>query len=115
MRRSRLSSYLRTERLRSGLSQKEFAELLGLSRSAVSKVEGAERPSLQFMLGAEIIFRSTPREIFPALYEALEYEILLRAVALESRLSERTDAASMRKRRHLGALINRLQFNQPFL
>lgn len=113
MSRSRLASYLRTERLRCGLSQKEFGELLGISGNAIGKVErGRRRPSLQLVLAAEIVFDEPGKVLFPALYEAFEYDILLRAVELEFRLADRMDAQSERKRAHLSALINRLQFHQ---
>jgi transcriptional regulator with XRE-family HTH domain len=113
MSRSRLANYLRTERLRCGLSQSEFGELLGTTRSVICKAErGCRTPSLPVAFAAEIIFAQTSRNLFPELYEAFEQEILLRAVALEFRLAERTDAAAERKRSHLSALINRLQFHQ---
>ena len=111
MSRSRLANYLRTERLRSGLSQRELAQVLGMSRSAIAKMEGARRPSLHLVLAAEIAFGRAPRDFIPGFYEALQDEILLRAVALEFELGDRSDAVSMRKRAYLGALINRLQFN----
>lgn len=115
MRRPRLTSYLRTERLRSGLSQRELGELLGVSRSAVGKAESGRSLAFEYVLTAGIVFDRGPRDLIPAVYEALEYEILLRAVALDARLSAYDDPVTRKKRGLLGALINRLQFNQPWL
>lgn len=113
MPRSRLANYLKTERLRCGLSQREFGELLGMTGSAIGKVERNRcAPSLDLALAAEIVFGQPTCDLFPDLYELFEQEILLRAVALEFRLSGQRDAVSERKRSHLSALINRLQFHQ---
>lgn len=111
MSRSRLSSYLRTERLRSGLTQQEFGELLGVSADVIEKTENGRKPSVRLALAAEIVFSRPSRNLFPGLYDALEYDILLRAVAMEFRLSERADSVAQRKCQHLSALINRIQFN----
>ena len=114
MPRLRLSNYLRTERLRSGLSQREFGELMGLSGSRIALAESDQRKqSVRVVLMAEIIFGRPHRELFPELVESMEDAILLRAAAMEARLSQRTDAFSKRKRVHLNALINRLQFHLP--
>lgn len=114
MSRSRLSNYLRTERLRSGLSQRELGELLGFTDSIIGKVEiGRRKPSFEIVLMTEIVFGRPRRELFPELVEAIEDAVLLRAVAMEDRLALRKDAVSKRKRAHLNALINRLQFHLP--
>lgn len=115
MPRSHLSSYLRTERLRSGLSQRELGELLGMSRSAITKMEGERQPTVRIVLATEIVFGRHSRDLFPRLYDDLQYEVLMRAIAMQYRLAERTDAVSRRKHSHLCELINRLQFNQPLL
>ena len=114
MPRLRLSNYLRTERLRSGLSQREFGELMGLSGSRIALAEADQRKqSVRVVLMAEIIFGRPHRELFPELVESMKDSILLRAASLEARLFLRTDAVSKRKRAHLNALINRLQFHLP--
>ena len=113
MPRSRLSSYLRTERLRSGLSQRELAELFGIGRTAITKVENGRKPTLEVLLAAEIVFGRSSHELLPLLHESLRDEILLRAVAMDFGLADRSDHVSLRKRAHLADLINRLQFNLP--
>lgn len=115
MPRTRLSSYLRTERLRSGLSQREIGELIGLSRSVITKAESGSPLSVRFAIGSAILFDRPTQELFPLIYEACALELLLRAVELEVGLQDRTDAVSLRKRAYLSALINRLQFKQTIL
>lgn len=115
MARCRLSNYLRTERLRAGLSQRELGELLGAGRSWISKMENEPAPTMELAVAVEIIFHRPARIMFPDMFDAIEYGILMRALAMEYRLSNRDDAVSLRKRSHLSALINRLQFNQPLL
>lgn len=115
MARCRLSNYLRTERLRAGLSQEELGELLKLSGSSISKMENERSPTAQLVLATAIVFQRPARELFPALFEALEYDILMRAIEMEYRLTGKMDAVSIRKRTRLNELINRLQFNQPLL
>lgn len=115
MTRCRLSNYLRTERLRAGLSQQELGELLGVSRSSISKMENESLPSGELVVVVAIAFQRPTRDMFPALMDALEYDVMMRAIVMEHRLSERIDAFALRKRAHLSALINRLQFKQPLL
>ena len=115
MTRCRLSNYLRTERMSAGLSQRELGELLGLSRSSISKMENEQSPTMTLMIAIEIVFHHPAREMFPDMFYAIEHGILMRALVMECRLSNHHDAVSLRKRAHLSALINRLQFNQPLL
>lgn len=113
MPRSRLSDYFRTERLRSGLSQRELSELYGVSRSTITKVENGRLPTLELVLAAEIVFGRSHHELLPLFHENLREEILLRAVAMDIKLADAADYVSLRKRAHLTDLINRLQFNLP--
>jgi transcriptional regulator with XRE-family HTH domain len=113
MPRSRLSDYFRTERLRSGLSQRELGELFGLSRHAVTKLENGRLPTLELAFAAEIVFGRSHHELLPLFHDTLKEEILLRAVAMDIRLADASDHVSLRKRAHLADLINRLQFNLP--
>ena len=78
-------------------------------------MENAAFPSKELAIVAAIAFQRPAHELFPALLDALEYDMVIRAIAMEHRFAGRTDAFALRKRAHLSALINRLQFNQPFL
>ena len=115
MPRNRLTSYLKTARLHSGLSQQEVGDLIGISRSMVAKIESGDRPSRRFVLEAEVLFGSSGRDLFPAVYQTFETELILRAFELELRLADKMTAVARHKRSFLNALINRLQLFQSSL
>lgn len=72
MSQSRLASYLWSHRKRSGLSQKEVADLLGISEGEVSRHERMScAPSLRVALGYQAIFRVSIGELFPGLFDAI--------------------------------------------
>jgi transcriptional regulator with XRE-family HTH domain len=111
MPRSRLSNYLRTERIRSGFTQRELGKLLGVSRAAISKAEGVRLPPKALLFLSEIAFGSSQRSLFPDECARLERALLLRALAMEGELQSRSDAVSSKKRAFLGELIKRAQAN----
>jgi transcriptional regulator with XRE-family HTH domain len=113
MPRTRLTNYLRTERLRSGLSQEELGELLGLSRSAITKMEGKRNPSAQLIISANIVFDRHPHHLFPEQYDALQHDILSRALSMTERFADCADAPSQRKYSCLCSLITRIQSSSP--
>ncbi len=103
-----LPCYLHTLRKQWGLSQPELAHLLGISTSALCKVETlARRPSAQFLLGAEIVFGHAACETFPGIYGAAEREIVARARALHDALAH--DGAARQKLRLLAEIIERAE------
>lgn len=94
--------------MRWGLTQLELAGLLGVTESALSKFETlANQPSLNLVLGVEVIFGQTARTAFPALYAQTERNIMRRAAAFSERLEGKTDDASELKRRLLAEMIDR--------
>ena len=113
MPRSRLSNYLRTKRLRAGFSQQELADLFGMSRSVVTKAEGARPPTLRLAVVIEIVFGRPAVELFPGFYSRLQRAVLMRALAMEQKLIGRNDPTSRKKRALLSELINRAQNNPP--
>jgi transcriptional regulator with XRE-family HTH domain len=113
MPRSRLHNYLRTERLRSGFTQQELADLLGISRAVITKSEGTRSPSLELLLVTEITFGSSQSELFPGLYVRLVGKLLMRATAMEHRLQGLDDPVSRKKRLFLGQLIERAKSKLP--
>lgn len=116
MSRSRLTNYLRTERLRLGFNQRECAELLGYSSDTISKVEAnLRKPTLRLVLAAEIVFGHRTKDLFPKLDSCARRKVLLRAIALEQRLSQKKSSRTERMRAVLSALIDRLQINSPIL
>lgn len=111
----RLSSYLRTERLRAGFSQQELADLFGMDRSVVTKAEAARPPTLRLAIAVEIVFGRSGLDVFPAHYGRVKKDVLKRALALEETLRGRDDPTSLKKRKLLGALIDRAQDNSSHL
>lgn len=81
---------LRTLRMRSGLSQREIAELLGFrTDSPVLRHECSKSiPNLRTAMGYEIIFRVPISLQFPALYRSIEPTIEDRILRLKERLQE---------------------------
>ncbi len=103
-----LPTQLRTLRLQRSLSQTELAQLLGVSVSLISRYEDLSRPpSIELVLGAEVVFGVPPRAAFAALYEDIETQVMARAIELYNRLEGRTDLSSAEKLRLLSEMIER--------
>ena len=70
------------------LSHEELANLLGYRfKSAICRVEADERPpTIQFALACEVVFGECPRKIFPALYAAIEEDVMRHAAKLDTAL-----------------------------
>jgi transcriptional regulator with XRE-family HTH domain len=73
-------NYLRSYRLRWGLSQKQLAYLLGWPRSEViSRIEKKQRPpNLQLVIACFILFGTPAAEIFPDITAGVETLVLAR-------------------------------------
>lgn len=84
-----LSNYLRTIRMRSGLSQDEVAFLLGITGGTeVSRHEMFRRiPTLKNALAYEAIFGVPVRELFAGEFRKVEAEIKARAMELAHRIA----------------------------
>jgi len=73
-------NYLRSYRLRWGLSQTELAHLLG-SKSAgvITRIEKKLRaPTLKVMIGCFIIFGTPAAELFPGISASVESDVMVR-------------------------------------
>jgi transcriptional regulator with XRE-family HTH domain len=73
-------NFLRSYRLRWGLSQTELAHLLG-SKSAgvITRIEKKLRaPTLKVMIGCFIIFGTPAAELFPGISASVESDVMLR-------------------------------------
>ena len=78
----RLPSYLHTLRKQWGMSQADLAALFDLTPSALSRFENlSRRPSVDLVIGAEVIFGHSAKEVFPAMYREIERDIVDQARA----------------------------------
>lgn len=77
-------NYLRTYRLRWGLSKKELAYLLGWDRpDAISRIEKKQRaPTLNFVIACFILFGTQPGEVFPDISADVEALVMARICLL---------------------------------
>ena len=84
----KLPNYLRTYRRHSALSQREMAFLLGSRRgSKVSRHEQSARvPSIEALLGYEVVLGVPLRMLFAGIYEKVEAVVRERAKALIAEL-----------------------------
>ena len=84
----RLISYLRPLRRRWGLTQAEFAFLIGTkTHVAVSRIEARKAyPSLAQAIACSIIFDTPPLELFPELYGKVYEFVLSQAEELYQKL-----------------------------
>ncbi len=108
-----LPSYLHTLRKQWGLSQPDLASLLGVTGSALCRFENlSRRPSAEMIVGAEVLFGHSAKDVFPAFYHDIERTIVDRASAEHDLLASKTDAASREKLRFLTEIIERSNANQ---
>jgi transcriptional regulator with XRE-family HTH domain len=91
-------SYLRSYRLRWGLSQGELAYLLGWrTEGIISRLEKKKRPpSAKMLIGCYILFGTRAAELFPGLFNGVEADVMKRVWELYEQIqgnpSERTKA-----------------------
>ena len=92
------------------MTQAELGELLGTTKDAVSKMERGERPvSVQVLIATSIIFGVSAAELFPALYDAVEEDLAIRALHFSARFEGFEDPASKKKFDLVSGIPNRLQ------
>jgi transcriptional regulator with XRE-family HTH domain len=73
-------NYLRSYRLRWGLSQGELAHLLGWKRpEVVSRIEKKQRPpTLKLVIACFILFGAAAAELFPDISASIETDVMAR-------------------------------------
>ena len=109
MSRKPTKNYLRTYRLRAALTLGELSALLGIHQSSLERYEaGLRPPTAEVVIASEIIFGVRGAVLFPALYNAVDEELPIRALALHDRLVGRTDSASLKKLALIGGIPGRL-------
>jgi DNA-binding XRE family transcriptional regulator len=99
-------NYVRTFRQRHCLTEDELAFLVShRSHTRISRIEiGRAVPNLAVGLALEVLFRQTPRQMFPGLYEEVEDEVMRRAKSFLDDLEGRGDRRSRAKRDLLESL-----------
>jgi len=100
---------LRTHRRAWALDQQELASLIGIaSASHISRVERSKVvPGLKFVLAAEIVFGVHAKKLFPALFNALEEEVVRNLYTFGERLKEDTSLAATRKHQLVDEALQR--------
>lgn len=93
----KLGSYLRTYRIRSGLTQKDVAALLGLETgSTISRTEkGNDIPSVKVILGYCVLFEVHPQELVPGIILDIENTAHVGAHVLEEQLKKRPETPTV--------------------
>jgi DNA-binding XRE family transcriptional regulator len=88
MNQPHLPSYLRSHRLKSGMSQLELAELIGIiQHHQVSNHERSSAvPSLFAALSYQAVFSAPVTELFPGIYETIRLNVEEQLAELEARL-----------------------------
>jgi len=103
-----LPSYLHKLRKQWGLSQPDIASLLGITGSALSRFENlSRRPNARLIVGAEVLFGHSAKDVFPAFYRDIERTIVSRARTQHARLESKANPASREKLRFLSEIIER--------
>ena len=111
----RLKVYLRTFRRRSGLTQREFAFLLGLKHgAAVSRIERSKRvPSLVWARASVLVFGTRARELFPGIFSEVHEAVLRRVYELYEELQGNPSKATRAKLDFLEEVLDRLEGESP--
>jgi transcriptional regulator with XRE-family HTH domain len=111
----RLKTYLRPLRRRSGLTQREFAFLLGLKHgAAVSRIERLKQaPSLVWARTCVLVFGTRARELFPGLFSEVHEAVRCRANELYEELQGNSSQATRAKLDFLEEVLARLEADRP--
>jgi transcriptional regulator with XRE-family HTH domain len=103
---------VRQARKRFALSQGELADLLALSQGEISRLEDDRHVArLETVFALQILFGVEPRDMFPRRYAEAFDAVMRRASKLDQALRDKTDAASLKKKRLLSAIVDRAEPN----
>lgn len=97
--KKKFSCYLRPNRRRWGLTQKELAILVGAKTGgAISRIERGDRlPTLTNALACEVLFGLAPSKLFPGAFTQIEDEVIRRAYDLYESLQGASSTANRLK------------------
>jgi len=101
-------------RKRAALTQGELAQLLGISQSALSRIEEGQVKDLRLdvALGLTVVFGLGPHHMFDEHYATIEDEVMERAARLDQRIRQRKDRKSARKQALLDEMMRRATANR---
>jgi DNA-binding XRE family transcriptional regulator len=87
-----LANYLRTHRLKTGLTQHDLARVLGyINSDAISRHERlGSVPSLLIALSYEVLYRVPVSEIFAGLADTVEFDVEAQLAAFREHLGEQS-------------------------
>ena len=93
----RTYSYIRVNRRRWGLTQRELALLVGLSGAAsVSRIERAQQtPTAQALVSYALLFDIAPHDLLPSFHREIEDALIAAARTLRANLGKRTDQRAL--------------------
>ena len=108
-----LNNYLRMFRKSTGLSLKDMADLLGFKQVAILRHEqGVRSPDLETVIGYQLLFSSSLKDLFPGKVEEVEKKIMKRVTKLIDDLNARADYPSKaQKLTFLRAIVNKFSGN----
>lgn len=104
-------NYLRSYRLRYGLSQEELAYLLGWERpDVISRIERKQRaPTLPLVLACFILFDAPAHDIFPDVSSGIEALVMARVWEVYERIQGDPSKRTKKKIELLEAAIARAE------
>ena len=103
---------LRIHRKRWALSQQELAGLLGLSRTAITRLENeSESTRLVTAFGLMVVFGIKTEVMQRKLYTQVEDAVMRNAAALDEKLRGKSDLKSLRKIELLDDMVRRATGN----
>jgi len=110
MSRKPIKNYLRKHRLRAALSQREVSTLLGISKNTLSRYElGLRVPTAEVVIASALLFGVGGDMIFPQLYNSIEEDLPVRALAMQERLGDETGPAIEKKLALITGIPNRVR------
>lgn len=100
-------------RKQSALSQGELAQLLGISQSALSRLEDEQISDVRLdtALALTVVFGLGPHRLFHAQYAQIEDEVMNRAAVLHEGLWQNKDSKSVKKVALLDNMMRRATAN----
>lgn len=109
----RLPIYLRTLRRRWGLTQPELAQLLGIQRSHISRLESGKRtPAFESLIAILLVFETKASDVFPKMTKEIWEDVGRRAYELHSEVQGNSSRGTKMKLDFLERVIKRAK-DQP--